>query len=58
MGSKISNSYALLAGPALMGSELLGFGMSISALARSSSSAQADGLTFGWHRAEVVGTLL
>jgi zinc transporter 2 len=58
MGGYIANSMALLAGPALMGSELLGFGMSISALSSSAASAQKGGLTFGWHRAEVVGTLL
>ena len=58
MGSHIAGSLALLTGPALMGSELLGFGVSISALSSSMQSAQEGGLTFGWHRAEVVGTLL
>ena len=41
-----------------MGSELLGFGVSISALSSSMQSAQEGGLTFGWHRAEVVGGVL
>ena len=58
MGGLIAGSLALLAGPALMASELLGFGVSISALSSSAQSAQEDGLTFGWHRAEVIGTLL
>ena len=58
MGGMIAGSLALMAGPALMASELLGFGVSISALSSSAQSAQEGGLTFGWHRAEVIGTLL
>ena len=58
MGAFIAGSLALLTGPALMASELLGFGVSISALSNSAQAAQEGGLTFGWHRAEVIGTLL
>ena len=41
-----------------MGSEFLGFGVFISALSISADNAKQEGLTFGLHRAEVVGTLL
>lgn len=58
MGGYVSGSLALLTVPALMGSELLGFSVSIGALSSSMQAAQEGGLTFGWNRAEVVGTLL
>ena len=55
MGGYIAGSLALFTGPALMGSELLGFTMSISAL---SSANEQSNLTYGRNRAEIVGMLI
>ena len=57
IGGYLSGSIAIFADTAHLASDMLGFGISMSALTlaqRGSTTA----LTYGWHRAEIIGTLV
>ena len=57
IGAYISNSIAVFTDTAHLATDVIGFVMSILAL-RISMKKPTKKLTFGWHRAEVIGTLL
>lgn len=57
VGGYISNSIAIFTDCAHLATDMVGFMMSILAL-RISMRPATKKLTFGWHRAEVIGTLL
>lgn len=53
----MAGSIAIFTDSAHLASDMLGFGISILALNMAQKSA-TNNLTFGWHRAEIVGTLV
>jgi len=53
----MANSIAIFTDTAHLATDVLGFAMSMAALKISMRPASKD-LTFGWHRAEIIGTLL
>ena len=53
----MSNSIAIFTDTAHLASDMIGFMMSMIALKISMRPASKE-LTFGWHRAEVLGTLM
>ena len=57
VGGWLANSIAIFADSAHLASDMIGFGISIVAL-RLAQKSSDDGLTYGWHRAEIVGTLI
>ena len=57
IGGYISNSIAIFTDCAHLATDMIGFMMSMLAL-RISMRPATKKLTFGWHRAEVIGTLL
>jgi solute carrier family 30 (zinc transporter), member 2 len=57
VGGYISNSIAIFTDCAHLATDMVGFMMSMLAL-RISMRPATKKLTFGWHRAEVIGTLL
>jgi len=56
IGGYLANSIAIFTDTAHLATDLIGFTMSIIALNLSMKSADQK-LTFGWHRAEIIGTL-
>lgn len=56
-GGWLSGSIAVYADSAHMGSDILGFGISMIAL-KLAQKGSSDALSYGWHRAEVIGTLI
>lgn len=56
-GGYLANSIAIFTDTAHLTSDMIGFGMSMIALKVSMRPASHE-LTFGWHRAEVIGTLI
>lgn len=56
-GGYLAGSVAVYADSAHLGSDILGFGISIIALRLSQVSA-SDSLSYGWHRAEIIGTMI
>jgi len=57
IGGYMANSIAIFTDTAHLATDVLGFAMSMAALKISMRPASKD-LTFGWHRAEIIGTLL
>ena len=57
VGGYLANSIAIFTDTAHLASDLVGFAMSILALKISMRPADSE-LTYGWHRAEVIGTLI
>lgn len=57
VGGYLANSIAIFTDTAHLTSDMVGFAMSMAALKLAMRSASKD-LTFGWHRAEILGTLL
>lgn len=57
IGGYLAGSIAIFTDSAHLASDLLGFGISILALHLAQKSA-AGNLTYGWHRAEIIGTLV
>lgn len=57
IGGYLAGSIAIYTDSAHLASDLLGFGISIMALAMAQRSA-TNNFTFGWHRAEIIGTLV
>ena len=57
VGGYLAGSIAIFADSAHLASDLLGFGISITALQLGQRSA-TDHLTYGWHRAEIIGTMV
>ena len=53
----MANSIAIFTDTAHLASDMIGFMMSIVALKISQRPASKE-LTFGWHRAEIIGTLM
>ena len=56
-GGYLANSIAIFTDTAHLASDMLGFMMSMIALKISMRPASHE-LTFGWHRAEIIGTLI
>jgi cation diffusion facilitator family transporter len=56
IGGYIANSIAIFTDTAHLATDMLGFVMSMYALKVSLRPASKE-LTFGWHRAEIIGTL-
>ena len=57
MGGYLANSIAIFTDTAHLASDMIGFGMSMIALKLSMRPASKE-LTFGWHRAEIIGTMI
>ena len=57
IGGYIANSIAIFTDTAHLASDLIGFAMSMLALKISLRPASKE-LTYGWHRAEIIGTLI
>jgi zinc transporter 2 len=57
IGGYLANSIAIFTDSAHLASDLIGFGMSMIALRMSMRPASKE-LTFGWHRAEIIGTMI
>ena len=57
IGGWLAGSIAIFTDSAHLASDMLGFGISILALALAQKAA-SENLTYGWHRAEIVGTLV
>ena len=57
VGGWYAGSIAIFTDSAHLASDMMGFGISIAALKIGQKSSDSD-LTFGWHRAEVIGTLI
>lgn len=57
IGGYLAGSIAIFTDSAHLASDLLGFGVSILALHLAQKSAEGN-LTYGWHRAEIIGTLV
>lgn len=55
-GGYLANSIAIYTDSAHLASDMIGFAMSMSALKMAMRPASKE-LTFGWHRAEILGTL-
>ena len=56
IGGYLSGSIAVFADCAHLASDTMGFGMSIYALQLTKRKA-SDSLTYGWHRAEIIGSV-
>jgi len=56
IGGWIANSIAIMADTAHLATDMLGFVMSMYALKVSLRPA-SNSLTYGWHRAEIIGTM-
>jgi zinc transporter 2 len=56
-GGYLSGSIAVYADSAHLGSDILGFAISMIAL-KVAQINKTDSLSYGWHRAEIIGTLL
>ena len=56
-GGWLASSIAIFTDSAHWASDMLGFAISIAALKISQKSSDTN-LTYGWHRAEIVGTLI
>ena len=52
----MAGSIAIFTDSAHLASDMLGFGISILALTLAQKTA-SENLTYGWHRAEIIGTL-
>lgn len=57
IGGWLAGSIAIFTDSAHLASDMLGFGISILALTLAQKSA-SENLTYGWHRAEIIGTLV
>lgn len=57
IGGWLAGSIAIFTDSAHLASDMLGFGISILALTLAQKSA-SENLTYGWHRAEIIGTLI
>lgn len=57
IGGYLAGSIAIFTDSAHLASDMLGFGISIMALTMAQRSA-TNNFTFGWHRAEIIGTLV
>jgi zinc transporter 2 len=57
VGGYYANSIAIYTDTAHLASDLIGFAMSIVALKISMKPASKE-LTYGWHRAEIIGTMI
>jgi zinc transporter 2 len=57
VGGYLANSIAIFTDTAHLSSDMIGFGMSMIALKLSMRPASKE-LTFGWHRAEIIGTMI
>ena len=57
VGGWWAGSIAIMADAAHLASDIIGFGVSIIAL-RLGQRGASDHLTYGWNRAEVIGTLV
>ena len=56
IGGYLANSIAIFTDTAHLSADMMGFAMSMMALNMSIKPASKE-LTFGWHRAEIIGTL-
>lgn len=56
-GGYISGSIAIFADTAHLASDLIGFGIAIAGVKMAEKAADKD-YSFGWHRAELVGTVM
>jgi len=56
-GGYLANSIAIFTDSAHLASDMIGFAMSMIALKMSMRPASKE-LTFGWHRAEIIGTMI
>ena len=57
IGGYLANSIAIFTDTAHLASDLIGFAMSMIALKMTMREATKE-LTFGWHRAEIIGTMM
>ena len=57
IGGYLAGSIAIQTDSAHLASDMFGFGISIVALKMTQRTAD-ESLTYGWHRAEVIGTLI
>lgn len=57
IGGYLANSIAIFTDTAHLGSDMVGFMMSMVAMRMSMRPASRE-LTFGWHRAEIIGTMV
>jgi zinc transporter 2 len=57
IGGYLANSIAIYTDSAHLASDMIGFAMSMAALKMAMRPASKE-LTFGWHRAEILGTLI
>jgi zinc transporter 2 len=56
IGGLMANSIAIISDAAHLGSDVLGFGVTIWALAMSRKKSGGK-MTYGYHRAEILGTI-
>jgi len=56
-GGILANSIAIFTDTAHLASDMVGFMMSMVAMKMSMRPASQE-LTFGWHRAEIIGTMI
>ena len=56
-GGYLAGSIAVFADSAHLGSDILGIAISMIAL-KLAQKSKSDSLSFGWHRAEIIGTLI
>lgn len=56
-GGWLAGSIAVFADSAHLGSDILGFAISMISL-KVAQINKTDSLTYGWHRAEIIGTLI
>lgn len=56
-GGYLAGSIAIFADSAHLGSDILGFAISMIAI-KVAAKGKTETLTFGWHRAEIIGTLI
>ena len=57
VGGYLAHSIAIFADSAHLASDMIGFGISMIAIKLAQRSSN-DGLTYGWHRAEIIGTMI
>ena len=57
IGGYLANSIAIFTDTAHLASDVIGFGISMAALKMTLKPASKE-LTFGWHRAEIIGTMV
>jgi len=57
IGGYLANSIAIYTDSAHLASDMIGFAISMLALKMAMRPSSKD-LTFGWHRAEILGTLI